>query len=315
MSMLSVGSDSRRPGGVRACVLPLLVFFVFVVGYLIGSWSSPLSTNPAAHPPPLPAETRKARERQLLDRSPNLANASLVSPPAAGSSKETASQTSSIGPQKQVSPPGRASLEYEVVVSHYNEPLDWLKPCAEQAGHVYHKGSDRGPPFDMYKWERLPNVGREAHTYLYHILQNYDSLAEVTVFLQGHGSQPHITWCFADPAEFVAMAKKNIFCKKHGSYGNWGRINHFGKWLKDLKAGSMRRAKSTVGEFYTALFGTRPPRAVPACYAGCFSASRANLQRHPKTFYQKALSFVNDHSNPEEGHYFERLWAAIINMH
>ena len=31
---------------------------------------------------------------------------------------------------------------------------------------------------------RLPNLGRESHTYLQHIVRNYDSLAAVTVFSQ-----------------------------------------------------------------------------------------------------------------------------------
>ena len=30
----------------------------------------------------------------------------------------------------------------------------------------------------------LPNVGRESHTYLHHIVSNYDSLADWTVFSQ-----------------------------------------------------------------------------------------------------------------------------------
>ena len=31
----------------------------------------------------------------------------------------------------------------------------------------------------------LPNVGREQHAYLTHIVRNYDSLADWTVFLHG----------------------------------------------------------------------------------------------------------------------------------
>lgn len=49
----------------------------------------------------------------------------------------------------------------------------------------------------------LPNVGRETHTYLHHILTQYPQFPEYTVFLQG--------WPFehlpehAGPAEFAAM--------------------------------------------------------------------------------------------------------------
>ena len=32
---------------------------------------------------------------------------------------------------------------------------------------------------------RLPNLGRESHTYLHHILENYDELPEVLLLLPG----------------------------------------------------------------------------------------------------------------------------------
>ncbi|XP_022083669.1 uncharacterized protein LOC110975458 isoform X4 [Acanthaster planci] len=312
MSMLSVGSDSRRPGGVRACVLPLLVFFVFVVGYLIGSWSSPLSTNPVTFRQfkLTDKKAQPAPDQSKSNLRPSQARAASIDAPLRSSGEKVVGRIP-VPPTKTNKEPRGQQMEYEVVVSHYNEPLDWLRPYATKAGHVYHKGQQSGPPFDMYKWERLPNVGRESHTYLHHILQNYNSLADVTIFVQGHG--PENPWCFRDPQEFVTNAKNNIFCRKQGTYGGWGRINHFGKWLADLNSGRMRRAKTTVGEFYTALFGTPPPPAVPRCLAGCFAATKETLHRHPLSFYQKAISFVNDHPNPEEGHYFERLWATIVN--
>ncbi|XP_038053542.1 uncharacterized protein LOC119725991 [Patiria miniata] len=206
-------------------------------------------------------------------------------------------------------------LDYEIVISHFNEKLDWMKPLADHS-HVYHKGKDKGPPFDVYKLEKLPNVGREAHTYLYHIIQNYDKLASITVFLQGTDpGGEHRQWCFPTAMAFVQRAKKHKYCKsRHSLYGDWGRISHISKWLKSLQNGQMRRANLTMGEFYTALFGTKPPHGVPLCLSGCFSASRGNLRRFPVSFYEKAISFVNDHSDPEEGHYFERLWATIINV-
>ena len=82
--------------------------------------------------------------------------------------------------------------DYEIVVAHYNEKLDWLAPKADHA-HVYHKGTDLQSPSTMklYGWEKLPNVGREAHTYLHHIINNYETLPEYTVFLQGRDWRLH----------------------------------------------------------------------------------------------------------------------------
>ena len=44
---------------------------------------------------------------------------------------------------------------------------------------------------NVYKTINLPNIGREAHTYLYHIINNYDNLADINVFLPGSVDTTH----------------------------------------------------------------------------------------------------------------------------
>jgi len=75
-------------------------------------------------------------------------------------------------------------MKTEIVVARYNENLDWLKEIKKSKDikiTVYNKGKDDiDVPFIP-----LPNVGRESHTYLYHIINNYDNLADQTIFCQG----------------------------------------------------------------------------------------------------------------------------------
>ena len=78
-----------------------------------------------------------------------------------------------------------ASNDIEVVVAHYNVDLTWIPSYANIAGlkfTVYSKGAT-GKETAV----ALPNVGRESHTYLTHIVNNYDQLAPWTVFTQGTG--------------------------------------------------------------------------------------------------------------------------------
>ena len=200
--------------------------------------------------------------------------------------------------------------DYEFVIAHYDEKLDWLAPIANHT-HVYHKGTDLRPPptLKLYAWEKLPNVGRESHSYLYHIINNYETLPEYTVFLQGEGTGGY---CFDTPKDYINNIKNNIVCRRFGSYSSWGRINHWGKWLDDLNSGKMRKAKGTLGEFFHELFGFSHPDTFAFCPAGCFAATRDMIRKHPVEFYKKAMSLIDDHPNPEEGHYFERLWPTII---
>ncbi|MFM7373695.1 MAG: DUF3431 domain-containing protein, partial [Chthoniobacterales bacterium] len=71
--------------------------------------------------------------------------------------------------------------QFELVVARYDEDLAWLKRVPKEfLVTVYDKGdgSSGGVP--------LNNEGREAHTYLHHLTERYESLADVTVFVQGH---------------------------------------------------------------------------------------------------------------------------------
>ena len=67
----------------------------------------------------------------------------------------------------------------ELVIAHYEEDLGWTQSHRLRDWHLkpYHKHTGKRPG--------LPNIGREAGTYLHHIIEFYGSLAEETVFCQG----------------------------------------------------------------------------------------------------------------------------------
>jgi len=89
------------------------------------------------------------------------------------------------------------SAPIELVVAYYCEGADWFRDW-EIPTAVYLKGGDRCrseveavPARPAHPGRKtlveLPNKGREGQSYLYHIVQNYDTLATYTVFAQGKG--------------------------------------------------------------------------------------------------------------------------------
>lgn len=74
-------------------------------------------------------------------------------------------------------------IDVEVVVAHYDENLDWIDYALRKAPHVRYSvySKNKEPPEGTTS---IPNVGRESHTFLYHIVKHYDSLADWTVFTQ-----------------------------------------------------------------------------------------------------------------------------------
>jgi hypothetical protein len=83
---------------------------------------------------------------------------------------------------------GVEASSVDVVLAHYNEDLSWLSKIGEDSHiHVYTKGPQvelNFPSGSQTSLQQLPNVGRESHTYLSHIVKNYERLADWTVFTQ-----------------------------------------------------------------------------------------------------------------------------------
>jgi hypothetical protein len=72
-------------------------------------------------------------------------------------------------------------MSVELVIARYNEDILWLNKVKNMKITIYNKGKDN---ID-YKFIKLPNIGRESHTYLTHIINNYDNLLDTTIFCQG----------------------------------------------------------------------------------------------------------------------------------
>ena len=69
---------------------------------------------------------------------------------------------------------------FEIVVSRYKEDLAWTADYNYKFT-IYNKGSDIDFPSI-----HLKNEGREAKTFLHHIIENYESISDYTIFLQGN---------------------------------------------------------------------------------------------------------------------------------
>lgn len=206
-------------------------------------------------------------------------------------------------------------LPFEIVVAYYNEDLSWLLPYRDVA-HIYCKRSDDyacSQRFDFLLWESLPNVGREGHTYLTHIINNYDRLADVTFFTQGALTALESCWAYNSPTKYRSLAQdKGIGFVPPGEWSHWGRIEHVGKWKEELETGKMTRARCDFATLWRDLFGQEPPNEISVTYNGIFSVRRDVIQKRPIEFYRKLRSYLEGSCNPEEGHYVERLWYYIF---
>lgn len=118
-----------------------------------------------------------------------------------------------------------------IVVAKYNEDLTWtrLRNNYNVDITVYDKSDDNLKDInDFVKvndfYFKLPNIGREAHTYIKHIVENYDNLYDIEVFAQGRPFD-HVPdfWqkvdLLTDDTDFVDFSpSRKISCLNENSY-------------------------------------------------------------------------------------------------
>jgi len=209
----------------------------------------------------------------------------------------------------------------EMVVARYNEPLEWLSeaPFNRYPISIYNKGSNENffktSPM-VRRVVPLKNVGREGHTYLHHIVENYDRLAEVTLFLPGSTDADH-----KKPRAtrlLTHLPKGNVFaCSKEDVRE---AMNHFriDAYLSTHESNRRINADARIqksdlrpfGLWYEAFFsGITVDRLT---WSGMFAVSRAAILQRPKAFYERLSEELDHHHNPETGHYLERSWGAVF---
>lgn len=215
-----------------------------------------------------------------------------------------------------------AGHRLEIVVAAYRDDLDWLAELPRLVAPatpkltVYAKHADTAG-FRGGAARVLPNVGRCDHTYLHHIVENWDRLAETTLFVTG--SARHLWWKWwplrllllprlGAPRPFVA-----------------GALRPFTRRDRELELTSYR-ARHDVERVERPVIPARPRpfrawweahfpgRAEPRYVAvgGVFAARRSALRAIPLETWRGLLEQHAVGDNPEAGHYMERAWYALL---
>jgi len=197
-----------------------------------------------------------------------------------------------------------------MVVAHYQEDLGWvddaLAAFPDLRVYAYHKSTPRHHQNPCVHHETLPNVGRESHTYLHHILSHYDALDDFTFFTQGN---PFDHRCRDEVfnAYLTSTAAIHPVAQPHMIFPDW-KVTEAG-W-NALDSGG------TFGDWWQRCFQEPMPifpnGGPKVMWNGLFVVRRDRILSRPKAFYERLIRTVDHDVNPEEGHFMERAWGNIF---
>ena len=216
-------------------------------------------------------------------------------------------------------------MKYHIVIARYNENIDWIKYIDTNLFDIfiYNKGNDININNNLnYKIIKLDNTGRESHTYLYHIINNYDNLPDKIIFTQAHPFD-HVKNTFINEINNFNNChfnffyfSKNILNIKYDINANkfieYGTLNG-NEWK------NYHNLDSPISKTMKKLFENYEDQKVNITFGtgAIYGINKELIIKNRKDFYIKCIDVLNNSSdlkNPDEGHSFERLWYYIFNI-
>lgn len=211
-----------------------------------------------------------------------------------------------------------------VVVSRFNERLDWLKPIASRV-YVYNKGSDDDTCVDDKEsfagWEKLENVGREGDTYLHHIIKHFNdtTLPDVTVFTQAK-IDDHI----AEDNDETTPLQLLYDLVKTTRTNNMSPYRYVAKVASEFRHDEYKGKKLTPSHepfsvWFERVIGAPFPEKsggvamIPFHKNGIFAVGSELFNKRKKAYYLNIKKELN-HLDPETGHFLERSWAYVFHQ-
>ena len=190
----------------------------------------------------------------------------------------------------------------DIIVSRYAKDVSWTKQLTDCNVIIYDKSDDEND------YIKLPNIGREPHTFIHHIINNYNNLPDYSCFIQDnpfdHVGANDFSFIrnFKFDADFTEIGKSQI------------------RW--DLNGGPTFSWLDIKYLFWNKYFINHPNEIIFAV-GGQFIVSKSAILLRKKVFYEELMLDINRTDIPvpygkNVGHnkipwILEAVWKYIFN--
>lgn len=216
----------------------------------------------------------------------------------------------------------------DIVVAHYKENIQWLQHLNHSnirniiVYDKYHTSKifTKQPPYKELNSKivskNLSNTGRESHTYLTYCVEYYDNLPDAIFFLQGnpyvHGFGDRVVLSWIKKIERLNFTHTDNYSNSHFLVGmpNGRMKDWYGATDPsdlDMRAWFLKYIDNDASLFKS---------SCKIYFGANFGVSKDRILSRPKDKYQILLdNEFTDKVNPEAGHYMERSWYYLFNIH
>jgi len=188
----------------------------------------------------------------------------------------------------------------KIIISRYQEDLSWANGIPNCI--IYNKSNSQPNP--IHPIVSLANIGREGHTYLHHIITNYDQLDDHLIFLQGYPF---------DHSPYLEH-KLNDFVKRINTENQEIPFEYISQKIFNS---NIERCPCDITlkliPTYKTIFGLDKTTHSFTFGAGAhFIVSKNTILSRPKSFYENMIKLLDYDVNPPEGFVIERFWNMIF---
>ena len=179
------------------------------------------------------------------------------------------------------------SLNKEVVIAAYDRDYSWISQLSPNVKPtVYRKGE--ASAINDSEIYLSNNVGRDVHTFFYHIVNRYESLADFTFFSQDDPFDHvdnYIALMNGTPEDWTANALLQI-------EELWFFDTTYGQILETDRFGNPNHGSLDLEPVWDRIFSEPCPEILRFVAAGHFCVSRKHIHKKPKEFYERVLNVL-----------------------
>jgi hypothetical protein len=208
-----------------------------------------------------------------------------------------------------------------LVIAHYKEDLTWMNDYNLDEFNVeiymkYHK-----PPISSkYKCISLQNVGRETHSYLSYIINNYTNLPETILFTLAGISSSRIK---KKKFEYIYNKHSDCITKGFITYPQFGsfqplfKLNQYSCTTPENGCTNSNVVPANVrpfGNWYQTYIkkDLSHIQNQGVSFNGIFAVSADSIRKYPLELYMELLSQVELGDNLEVSHFMERSYKSMF---